>query len=288
MNPGFRSYTAGMPITDLVTPLRRQTLSGDVYQQLRELVMAGRMMPGEQVSLRSVAAALNVSVMPVREAMQRLVAEQALEVTPNRAVRVPRMSATQFLEITTIRVDLEGLATDHAAARMDAARLQVIVRWHEEFAAEMRKRRPDGTRLIDLNKELHFAIYRAAAMPTLLHMIESLWLRIGPILNYDLRSGSRRIDEAVAVAHHARLVEALASGDGAAARAALKGDIDSAAEFIVTAGVLVTGGRHEEKAAEIADGSNGETPSVPRNENPPARAESRATKAGRNSSPTKV
>src|SRR5256885_9192233 len=68
-----------MAINELVTPLKRQTLSSDVYAQLRELLITGQMIPGEQISLRTTASALGVSVMPVREAVHRLVAEQALE-----------------------------------------------------------------------------------------------------------------------------------------------------------------------------------------------------------------
>jgi DNA-binding GntR family transcriptional regulator len=67
-----------MTATKLLTPLKRQTLSADVYGQFKELLISGRMMPGEQISLRSMAEALGVSVMPVREAVQRLTAEQAL------------------------------------------------------------------------------------------------------------------------------------------------------------------------------------------------------------------
>lgn len=79
-------------------------------------------------------------------------------------------------------------------------------------------------------------------MPMLLQMIEALWLRIGPILNYDLRAGSRRVGEKTGVVHHAALLAALKRRDGAKARAALEGDIRSAAEFILSAGVLVTEG----------------------------------------------
>src|SRR5256885_8765278 len=57
-----------MAINELVTPLKRQTLSSDVYAQLRELLITGQMIPGEQISLRTTASALGVSVMPVREA----------------------------------------------------------------------------------------------------------------------------------------------------------------------------------------------------------------------------
>lgn len=232
-------YTFAMPLTEFVTPLKRQTLGGDVYQQLRELLMSGVLVPGEQVSLRSIAAALGVSVMPVRDAVNRLTAEQALEVTPNRALRVPVLTAAQFREITAIRINLEGLATERAAALLDEAGLAVVERWHADFAREMARTRPDGSRLIAFNKELHFAVYRSAGMPMLLQLIEALWLRIGPILNHDLRAGSRRVDEGAAVGHHERLVKALGRHDGTAARVALQKDIESAAQYILDSGALL-------------------------------------------------
>lgn len=229
-----------MPLDDLVTPLTRRTLSADVHAQLRELLMSGRLMPGEAISLRHVAAALGVSVMPVREAVHRLVAEQALELTPQRVLRVPRMTAAQFREITRIRVNLEGMATAQAARAVDDAGLREIESLHGAFAREMARPRPDGARLIALNKDLHFAVYRAAAMPTLLQLIEALWLRVGPILNHDLRAaGSERVTQRTAVAHHSRLVDALQRRHAAQASAALRGDIESAADFILAAGVLV-------------------------------------------------
>lgn len=229
-----------MAFSSLVTPLRRQTLSADVYQQLRDVVVSGRVMPGETLSLRSIADALGVSVMPVREAVHRLVAEQALELAPNRVLRVPTLTVSQFREITSIRINLEGLATAQAAVSMDESALQNVIGLHKRFAHEMSLKQPDGSRLIAFNKELHFAVYSQAGMPMLLDMIESLWLRIGPILNYDLRSNSARVLERVAVAHHNRLVEALKRKDGEAASKALRGDIASAAEFIVSARVLVS------------------------------------------------
>lgn len=187
-----------MAINELVTPLKRQTLSSDVYAQLRELLITGQMIPGEQISLRTTASALGVSVMPVREAVHRLVAEQALELTPNRALRVPLMTESAFREITRIRVNLEGLATEQAARQLPAAGLERIAALQDRFAAEMASASPDGARLIAFNKDFHFAVYSAAGMPMLLQMIEALWLRIGPILNHDMRSGSRRVSEQVA------------------------------------------------------------------------------------------
>src|SRR5207344_1649480 len=117
--------------------LSRQTLSSDVYLQLRDLLLYGRAMPGEQLSLRSIAEALHVSVMPVREAVQRLVAEQALELSSNRTLRVPVMTIDQFLEITSIRINLEGLATARTAAVIDAQGYNEVLTLHERFAHEL-------------------------------------------------------------------------------------------------------------------------------------------------------
>ncbi|MEI2416323.1 GntR family transcriptional regulator [Orrella sp. JC864] len=230
-----------MALTDLVTPVpKRPTLGADVHAQIRELLISGRLMPGEQISLRSTALALGVSVMPVREAVYQLVAEQALEVTPNRAVRVPRMPVSQFREITQIRIHVEGLAAQRAAEAATPELVSALRGWNAALEKAMRARQPDASALIGNNKELHFALYRAAGMPMLLKMIESLWLRIGPILNYDLRSGSARIRERTPVAHHQMLIDALARRDSAGAVAALRGDIQSAADYIIAAGVLVT------------------------------------------------
>ena len=184
--------------------------------------------------------AVVVGVMPVREAIQRLVAEQALEVAPNRAVRVSTMTVSQFREITSIRIHLEGMAVRKAALAGDAALIKALTRLNVFIEQEMKQSRPDAARIIAANKALHFAVYEAARMPLLLGMIETLWLRVGPILNYDLRSGSSRTVERVAVAHHAQLIEALSRHDPDAAALALEGDIASAAAFIVDAQVLVS------------------------------------------------
>ncbi len=229
-----------MDLSKLVTPLTRQTLSGDVYTQLSELLMSGRVMPGDKLSLRTIAEGLGVSVMPVREAVHRLLSEKALELLPNRVLRVPTLTVSQFREITDIRVNLECLACARAATLAGQAGLEEIEGAHERFSREISLNRPDESKLIALNKELHFAIYRQAGMPMLLEMIESLWLRIGPILNYDFRSGSARVTEHVSADHHERILNALKARDATAASMALAGDLKGAADFIISAGLLVS------------------------------------------------
>lgn len=222
-------------------PVDRETMGGRVYRDLRGLIMAGQVCPGERLSIRAVAAALGTSMMPVRDAVARLAAEQALEVLPNRTVRVPVLTRRRFEELRTIRLMLEGHATEVAAGRIAAAALDDVRALHAAFTAEHAHPDPDPGRLIAINKDFHFRIYEAAEMPALLQIIEGLWLQIGPVLNVDLRSKSRRLSERVALRYHQGMLEGLEAGDGAAARAGLTGDITSAGDFILACGVLAEG-----------------------------------------------
>ena len=98
--------------------MARETLGDRVTAELRKLLVAGRLAPGDKLSLRKVAEAVGVSMMPVREAISRLAADGALEVLPGRAVRVPILSLDQFHELTRIRLVVEGYAAEEAARRV--------------------------------------------------------------------------------------------------------------------------------------------------------------------------
>lgn len=221
-----------------VGALQRETLGERVTGELRGLLIAGRLAPGEKLSLRRVAEALGVSMMPVREAVSRLAADRALEVLPGRAVRVPVLSLGQFRELTRLRLVVEGFAAEEAARR---ATLQDIARIATHDAA-FRKAAiadpPDSAGAVAANRDLHFALYEAAGMPGLIEMIERLWLKAGPILNIDMRDEPRRLEGGSAMQAHARLLEALRRRDAAAARAALEDDITAAAAHIEETGQL--------------------------------------------------
>jgi DNA-binding GntR family transcriptional regulator len=219
--------------------LERLTLGERVHLELRELLMSGELAPGQRMSLRTVADTLGVSIMPVREAVARLVADQSLEVLPNRAVRVPLMTTTRFRELTTVRLTIEGFAAEQAALSRNKTDLVAMRRFEDAFLAEARRHHPRAERAVRANKELHFAVYRAAGLPTLVGIIEGLWLKIGPVLNLDLKVSPDRLRTGGAADHHRRLVDAIEAGDGSAARIALIGDIKGAASFIESTGRLV-------------------------------------------------
>ncbi len=225
-----------------IGPLERATLGDKVYGHMRELLMSGRLAPGEKLSLRATAEALGVSMMPVREAVSRLVADRALEVTPNRAVRVPILTVEQFRELATVRIELEGFAAERAANEAGRQDIAAIAAAEAAFRALSVEKRPDLAEAVRINKDLHFAIYAATGLPTLVEIIGGLWLKAGPILNLDLGANPDRLAAGAAVRFHAEALAAIRAGDGAAARAAIAADIRGAADFIIARGGLAADG----------------------------------------------
>ena len=203
-------------------------LHENVYQEIRRNLMAGQFQPGEAVTLRGLAGKLGTSAMPVREAVRRLVAERALDLGPNRSARVPIVTSAKYAEICEVRIALEGLAAEKAALLIADAELDRL----DELCAEVTAaaERHDAPSYFAHNQEMHFSVYRAARSPLLLDIIEGIWLRIGPTLNYlfhDIRFAGR------AAATNAPIVDALRSRKGSTAREAVAHDISHAMVWLV-------------------------------------------------------
>jgi DNA-binding GntR family transcriptional regulator len=223
----------------LVEPLDRQTLGERAYGKLADLLMSGRLAPGEKLSLRAAADVFGVSIMPVREAVSRLVADRALEVAPNRAVRVPLMTTAQFRDLTRVRIAIEGHAAAEAARNRTKTDITAIGGAEEAMRVESKAKTPDLPRAVELNKTFHFAVYGAAHSPILTEIIRALWLKAGPVINLDLRENPERLAKGGAIRFHADVRKAIASGDAETARAGIAADISGAAEFIRSRGRLV-------------------------------------------------
>src|SRR5258708_21593905 len=207
-----------------VEPLDRQTLGGRAYAKLSDLLISGRLAPGEKLSLRAAADVLGVSIMPVREAVSRLVADKALEVTPNRAVRVPLMSAEQFRDLTKVRIAIDGHAAAQAALHHNKRDLASIEGTEAALRAGSDLPAPDLPRAVELNKTFHFAVYEAAHSPILVAIIRALWLKAGPVINLDLRANPERLAKGDAIRFHADVRSAIAAGNEATAMAGIAAD----------------------------------------------------------------
>lgn len=86
---------------------RRHSVRGQILDALREALAGGELIPGEVYSAPVLAERFGVSPTPVREAMQQLAGEGAVEVVPNRGFRVSRRSERDLAELAEVRALLE-------------------------------------------------------------------------------------------------------------------------------------------------------------------------------------
>ena len=205
----------------------RLPMSQKIYLTLRDMLMVGAFAPGESVSLRSLARRLGTSAMPVREAVNRLIAEKALHMLPNRYVIVPHMPRARFDEIWRLRQMLEAMAAEAACRNMDEATLSELemlyARGMDALAAD------DIVGILASNKEFHFCLYEASRSEVLTPMIEGLWMQMGPFLRLSLAAGRGRWDGS----QHRAMMAALHRRDPAAIAVAVKQDISQAADVLV-------------------------------------------------------
>ncbi len=205
-------------------PIDVTTVQERVYQSLRLALLKGQFLPGEHVSIRTLAEALGTSAMPVREAVRRLVAEKALEQSADRLLRVAPYAAADHEEYIRIRMQLEGYAAEKASISKRRGLVDALNGHNKAILRALRGGDFEAT--LASNQAFHFEIYRAAELPQLLDIISSLWLRTGPILAASQnRSGLFEwlFDNGYHI--HEEVVDAIARRDRGAARRALTLDI---------------------------------------------------------------
>jgi DNA-binding GntR family transcriptional regulator len=211
--------------TAALAPVGRDTVQDRVYQELRRALVGGLFAPGQVLTIRQLADALATSTMPVRDAVGRLITEQALEILPNRSIRVPPVTADRIADLLRARVLIEGEAMALAAARMTSpqvASIRAIMLEWEEMRLGGNPETVD--REVTLNHAFHFEIYRNSGSAVLLPMIESLWLQSGPFTRAAIYAFSEAGANDAARFHH-DIVSALERNDPEAARSALVADI---------------------------------------------------------------
>jgi DNA-binding GntR family transcriptional regulator len=213
----------------------RTTIQDSVYQQLRQALMTGHFNPGQVLTIASLAETFGTSHMPVREAIRRLVAENALDVAANGSAHVPSVSQVRLDDLCLARTALEAMAIELCAYKLTSTTFLYLDSCIQEHAQVGRN--GDIYTMLAKNQDFHFALYRASGSEVIMQLIETLWLRFGPYMRMLtqyleplLRSGQMDPEPH----HHHLMLSALKRCDAAAAREALVHDIRSTQQLLHT------------------------------------------------------
>ena len=190
-----------------------------VYQLLRTNLLCGKIAPGIPLTIRGLAEALNVSPMPVREALHRLACEGAVEAKNNRRVIVPLMTAEKFSELCELRILLETHAAESALPYVRESDISNLERIDASIDDAVQRGDAEATSL--LNQDFHRSLYSANPFQIVVRLIESLWLQLGPFS----RIAISKLEKIYIVDRHVEAIEALKQQNSFALRRAIEADI---------------------------------------------------------------
>ncbi|MCP4432540.1 MAG: GntR family transcriptional regulator [Gammaproteobacteria bacterium] len=190
-----------------------------VYQLLRTNLLCGRIGPGIALTIRGLAQMLDVSPMPVREALHRLACEAAIEVKNNRRVIVPVMTAEKFNELSQLRIILETHAAVSALPHIDDQQLKLLILQDAQINSAVEKGAIEDIALS--NQQFHRSLYSVNPAQRSVPLIESLWLQLGPFS----RIVVSKLKKAYRIDHHIGAIEAIRNQNASALHKAIEADI---------------------------------------------------------------
>jgi DNA-binding GntR family transcriptional regulator len=189
----------------------RRTAHQLVRDTLRQAILTGKVPGGERLVQAELAQQMRVSTTPVREALRDLAAEGLIRLDAHRGAIVHSPSHAELEEIYRLRQLLEPEIMERAIANITDAEL--------DEATEILRRadgETDPVAWIELNRQFHRVFTRAARSSRLASIVEPLQDSATLYILVSLTQGTRGVEEANA--QHWRLLEAVRSGDVAAAR----------------------------------------------------------------------
>ena len=208
--------------------LQKTNLAEQAYGVIHAMLLAGEdVQPGDKISVEDLARRLGVSRSPVWAAIARLEAEGIIEVRPRQGVFFLGFNPQRLMEIFAVREELEGAAARLAAQRVTPAALAGLRQSVERQRASIT---PDSQEVYAAEAtRFHQLLADLSGNATMAGMIERLWAQTQAMcIRPDVKNAilDKRTDE------HARIVEAIARGDGAAAEAETRRHIRRIADEI--------------------------------------------------------
>jgi DNA-binding GntR family transcriptional regulator len=225
--------SSSQPVQDLTHlatdgALPRRTSHEFARESLRIAILRGTLAANSRLVQADIAARLNISITPVREALRDLAAEGLVSIDPHRGATVRQISLDDLREIYELRLMLEPLAMTYTVGRISEAELQQAKDVHERMTAET-----DAARWVQLNHDFHGLLLQAARSPRLEEIIGRL--QDGASRYVALSITSVPVEQDRGNREHRAILAALKRRDELAAVRAVKAHLETTLKTALTA-----------------------------------------------------
>ncbi len=151
----------------------KRTIAAVVQDRIREAILDGALLSGSRIDQAQLAEDLQVSLVPIREALKKLEAEGFVQIIPRRGAFITQTSISDMEDLYCARQILEGQAAYHAAEKLTDQDLDELAKLMPVMTEALEKH--DVLTFMECNRHFHFIIYNAAGNRYLTNMITSLW-----------------------------------------------------------------------------------------------------------------
>lgn len=202
--------------------LSRNVLTDEIYTLIKEKILTHNIAPGVKINIDQLARNLEVSNIPIREALSRLSAEGLVETIPYKGMYVANLSLQELDEMLEIRMELECLALRKAVSQIPEQLLDQLHRDMQAWKQLTHEHNEDRIQLIaEMNERLHGLILQYChnhSLQSLIHTyiekIQRYWVLsqayVDPVaLQYEWEE-------------HMKIIQALIHRDSSAAAQALQ------------------------------------------------------------------
>jgi DNA-binding GntR family transcriptional regulator len=210
-------------------PLSRQSTAELIADRLREAITRGQLAPGQQLGEASLAAQFAVSRGPLREAMQRLVAEGLLRSERHRGIFVIELTEADVRDVYLVRKAIERAAIKEICRGDTALARTRLGRPVKAMVAAAR--RQDAVAVADADQQFHEALVACADSPRLHRAMRTLLSETRMLLGEledSYRDLSKQADE------HIALRDAIGTGDEATAMRLIDEHLDDGLNRLLT------------------------------------------------------
>lgn len=217
-----------------------ETLGHAVHQQLRRDLLTGRLRPGQRLKPSELRAEFGVSVGVIREALTRLTEQRLVTSEHNQGFRVASLSRQGLLDLTAVRVNVEGMALRLATERGDLQWESEVLAVHHRLANTPRRAPEDPDTMTEqwaaAHRAFHAKLIEACGVPMLIEICRQLSDSVELYRRWSAPASGGRRDVA---AEHLRLVEAVVARDPERSLGALRDHYERTATIVLDSGLLV-------------------------------------------------
>jgi DNA-binding GntR family transcriptional regulator len=214
--------------SDELRVIRSRSLSGAIFTQLEEMILSGKIAPGERINESHLANLLSVSRAPIREACRQLEKYGMVEVKTNRGTFVREIDITEVQELYDIRACLDALAAEKAAETIGQSDLDAL-EGHIENMNQFSLSH-DSYAYFKANLDFHQAIIQISGNRNLLHLYTGVCKKASLFRRTSLSLPGRL---SISLSQHRGIVEALRCQEGARAAALIKAHVLDAKESLI-------------------------------------------------------